>query len=150
MNTTVECQAVRRGRTWVVHVPEHGVYGCGRTLKAVRENTEQGLALVGASVQAAITPVTPELEALRSAEAAYAAALGKAVAALALRRTTLRDMAEATGVPVSRVKAHLAEKAAPAAGGDARDAAPDPNAEVTGPACSEPTGNPVDDHREVK
>jgi hypothetical protein len=91
-----------------VHVPEHGVYGHGRTLKAARENTEQGLALVGVTAEVVIIPVTPELERLRSAEEAYMAALSEAVGALALRRTTPSDIALATGAPAKRVKLLLA------------------------------------------
>ncbi|WP_030237623.1 hypothetical protein [Streptomyces sp. NRRL S-350] len=89
------------------------VYGHGRTLKAARENTEEGLALVGVPAKVTITAVTPELEHLRSAEAAYEAALGEAVAALLPRRATLRAIARATGVPASRVKRILAGRSAP-------------------------------------
>lgn len=111
MSETIECRASRRGRTWVVHVPEYGVYGHGRTLKAARENTEEGLALVGVTGEVTLIPVTPELEKLRSVENAYTAALIEAVAALALRRTALSDIALATGVPTKRVKRLLAEQA---------------------------------------
>jgi predicted RNase H-like HicB family nuclease len=111
VSKTIECKASRRGRTWVVHVPEYGVYGHGRTLKAAHENTTQGLALAGVTAEVTITPLTPELEKLRSAEEAYAVALSDAVAALALRRTTLRDIAVATNVPTTRVKLILAESA---------------------------------------
>ncbi|MFJ3793532.1 hypothetical protein [Kitasatospora sp. NPDC090091] len=123
MSTPLECRAGRRGRTWVVHVPEYGVYGHGRTLKAARESTVQGLSLVGVAAEVRLVPVTPELEALRSAESAYTAALGEAVAALALRRATVRDIALATGASVAQVRRVLAErsqvpKADPAAGPD--------------------------------
>ncbi|MGW3311475.1 hypothetical protein ACWDG9_33385 [Streptomyces sp. NPDC001073] len=111
MSTTITCRANRRGRTWVVHVPEHGVYAHGRTLKATRENTRQGLALVGVTTEVAITPVTPELEKLRSVEDAYMTALSEAVGALALRRTTLSDIASATGTSAKEVKLLLAERA---------------------------------------
>ncbi|MFE1289727.1 hypothetical protein [Streptomyces sp. NPDC058751] len=111
MSEVIECRADRRGRTWVVHVPEYGVYGHGRTLKAARENTEQGLALVGVAAKVTITPVTPELEKLRSAEETYAAALSEAVVSLALRRTALRDIALATRTPTTQVKLLLAENA---------------------------------------
>ncbi|MER8103326.1 hypothetical protein [Kitasatospora sp. NPDC094016] len=111
MTETIECQASRRGRTWTVHVPEHGVYGAGRTLKAARENTEHGLAVIGVTAEVRLVPVTPELEALRAIEAARAKALSKAVVALALRRTTLGDMARATGATTRQVKLILAEQA---------------------------------------
>ncbi|MFD3422467.1 hypothetical protein [Streptomyces decoyicus] len=111
MSETIECQATRRGRTWVVRLPEHGVYGYGRTLKAVAKNTEQGLALVGVTAEVVIIPATPELEKLRSIDDARAAALSEAVAALALRRTALRDIALATGESARRVKLLLAELA---------------------------------------
>lgn len=113
MSETIDCRASRKGRTWVVHVAEYGVYAHGRTLKTVGENTEQGLALVGVSAEVTITPVTPELERLRSVEDARAAALAEAVTALALRRTTLSDIAVATGVPRPQVKAILAGLATP-------------------------------------
>lgn len=111
MSVTIHCRATRHGRTWVVHIPEHRVYGHGRTLKAAHENTRQGLELVGVTVEIMITPMTPELENLRSLEIAYTAALGEAVAVLALRRTTLRDIVLATRVPTTRVKQLLAERA---------------------------------------
>ncbi|WJV49904.1 hypothetical protein [Streptomyces flavofungini] len=108
MNEPIECQAIRRGRVWAVQVPEYGVYGYGRSLKAARENTIKGLALVGGDAEIVITPVTPELEMLRAAEEAYATALKKAVSALALRRATMTDIALATRVPRGRVKQLLA------------------------------------------
>ncbi|WNV82902.1 hypothetical protein [Umezawaea sp. Da 62-37] len=110
MSETIRCLATRRGRTWVVRIPEHGVYGHGRTLKAAHENTRQGLDLVGVTAEIVITAMTPELEKLRSLESAYATALSEAVAALALRRTTLRDIALATRVPTTRVKQLLADR----------------------------------------
>lgn len=110
MSETIECQARLRGGTWVVSVPEHGVYGHGRTLKAARKNTAEGLALVGVTAEVTITPVTPELQKLRSVEHAYTTALAQAVAALALRRTSMSDIALATRVPVKRVKEVLAEQ----------------------------------------
>ncbi|MFD4947000.1 hypothetical protein ACFWNT_31860 [Streptomyces sp. NPDC058409] len=115
MSETIECMASRRGRTWLVHVPEHGVYGSGRTLKATRENTQRGIALVGVTAEVTITPTSPELEALRAADDNRAAALSEAVAALALRRTTLSDIAAATRVPIREVKLLLAEQAQEAA-----------------------------------
>ncbi|WP_370418943.1 hypothetical protein AB8O64_10835 [Streptomyces sp. QH1-20] len=111
MSETIECRAGRRGRTWVVHVPEYGVYGHGRTLKAAHENTTQGLALVGVTAEVRLIPMTPELEKLRIVEDAYTAALIEAVAALALRRTTMSDIALATGVPAKRAKQLLAQQA---------------------------------------
>ncbi|MFJ1742502.1 hypothetical protein ACIOG4_27985 [Streptomyces microflavus] len=104
MSETITCDATRRGRTWVTHVARHGVYGQGRTLKAVRADTEQGLALVGVTAEVEITPTTPELEQLRSAEAARTEALTAAVLALSLRRVSLRDIAAATGETIRQVK----------------------------------------------
>ncbi|MFI9052487.1 hypothetical protein [Streptomyces sp. NPDC053427] len=111
MSETIECRASRRGRTWVVRIPEHGVYGYGRTLKAVGENVKQGLTLIGVTAEVTIIPVTPELEKLRSVQDAYTAALSEAVAALALRRTALRDIALATGATTTQVKLLRAESA---------------------------------------
>ncbi|MGW5928795.1 hypothetical protein ACWF2L_21480 [Streptomyces anulatus] len=108
MSEVIECRATRRGRKWVAHVSEHGVYGSGRSLRLVRASVEGGLALVGVTANVQITPVTPELERLRAAEDAHTAATAEAVKALALRRATLRDIADATGVPVQRVKQLLA------------------------------------------
>ncbi|MEU0691564.1 hypothetical protein [Streptomyces uncialis] len=113
MTEAIECRATRRGRVWVAHVPEHGVFGHGRTLTTVRENIVQGLALVGVNAEVTITADAPELETLRSARAAYKAALAEAVDALALRRAPLRDIAQATETPVPSVKRLLAERAAP-------------------------------------
>lgn len=110
MSETIHCRATRRRQAWVVHIPEHGVYGHGRTLTAAHENTRQGLELIGVTAEIVITPVTPELENLRSSETAYTAALGEAVAALALLRTPLRDIALATRVPTTQVKQLLAER----------------------------------------
>ncbi|MGI5531499.1 hypothetical protein ACQEVX_30220 [Streptomyces syringium] len=106
----IECQARRRGRSWVVSIPEYGVYGHGQTLKAARENVRQGLELVGVTMELKITPVTPELEKLRSAEDVRTAALSEAVAALRLRWTSLTDIALATGAPIKEVKQLLAER----------------------------------------
>ena len=114
MSETIYCQAERRGRTWVVHVPEHGVYGHGRTLKAVHDNTVEGLALIGVTTPITLTPVTPELDTLRDAEAAYAKALNEAVAALALRHTTLGDIARATRAPRAQVKRLRDQELSPA------------------------------------
>ncbi|MGW0665290.1 hypothetical protein [Streptodolium elevatio] len=73
---TIQSWAVRSGRSWVVHVTEHGVYGHGRTLGAARENTEQGLAQVAQVAAVVLTPTTAELQTLRAAEATYQAAAG--------------------------------------------------------------------------
>ncbi|MCG7523972.1 hypothetical protein MHW47_05890 [Streptomyces sp. OfavH-34-F] len=69
------------------------------------------MALVGEAAEVTLIPTTPELEKLRSIEAAHEAALGEAVAALALRRATLRDIATATGASTARVRLLLAEHA---------------------------------------
>lgn len=108
MSANIECTATRRGRDWVVHAPVYGVYGHGRTLKAAHFDIAEGLALLGVTAEVAITPMMPELEALRSAEAAYATALSEAVKALSLRRATLGDIALTVGVPTRRVKLLLA------------------------------------------
>lgn len=79
------------------------MYGHRQTLKALQDNIRQGLALVGVTAEVKITPVSPELERLRSAEAAYETALRKAVTALTAQDNTVRDIAWATGVPVTRV-----------------------------------------------
>ncbi|MFD7860387.1 hypothetical protein ACFV6B_39950 [Streptomyces microflavus] len=108
MSKIIECRASRRGQTWVAHVADHGVYGSGRTLRLVRASVEDGLALAGLTSKVEIVPVTPELERLRAADDARAVALIEAVKALALRRATLRDIAEATGEPMAYVKRLLA------------------------------------------
>lgn len=74
-----------------------------------------GLAAVGVRAEVKIIPVTPELETLRGTKDAHAAAEAEAVKALALRRATLRDIAEATGVPVARVKRILVGRESDAA-----------------------------------
>ncbi|QIS23717.1 hypothetical protein [Nocardia terpenica] len=127
MSESIQCQATRRGRAWVAHIPEHGVYGYGRTLKAVRESIEAGLAHVGVTAEVTVIAVTPELKNLRSAKDAYTAALREAVVALALRSTTRRDIALATEVPTKRVKALLAERSAPPANLDPAAELPAPN-----------------------
>lgn len=128
MSEIIECRAIRRGRTWVAHAIEHGVYGSGRTLRLARASVEEGLALAGLTSEVEIVPVTPELEKLRAADDARTAALIEAVKALALRRATLRDIAEATGEPMAYVKRLLAvgdtASVLPAASGD--DSAQDP------------------------
>jgi hypothetical protein len=87
------------------------VYGHGRTLKAAARNTTEALALVGVTAEVVLLAVTPELEKLRAAEDAYTTALKQAAAALALRRTSLSDIAQAVRAPRSRVKQLLAEQA---------------------------------------
>ena len=106
MSTTIECQARLRSQMWVASIPQHGVYGWGRTLKALRDNLIQGLALTGVTAHVMITPVSPELDRLRRAEAAYKKALTEAVTTLATHGSALRDTAEATGVPVAQVRSH--------------------------------------------
>ncbi|MEU8892957.1 hypothetical protein [Streptomyces sp. NPDC048442] len=101
----IECQATRHDGAWVAAVSPHGVYGHGTTLRALHNNLFQGLALIGVSIEIALIPVSPELERLRSAEAAYEAALSAAVKALAARGGTSRDIADATGVTSTRVAA---------------------------------------------
>lgn len=113
MSDSIECRAYRRGRAWVAHVPEHGVYGYGRTLKAVRDSIADGLAHADVTAQVTVVAVTPELENLRSVEDTYTTALRAAVAALALHSTTPGDIALATGAPTKRVKALLADHSVP-------------------------------------
>lgn len=110
MSPGIECQATRRGRSWVAYIPEHGLYGHGRTLKAVRDNLAEGLAFLGVSMPITLIPVTPELQLLRAADQARDAALQEAVAALAMRRATLGDIAEATGARTKRIRALLAQR----------------------------------------
>lgn len=105
MSEIIVCEARRRGRAWVASVPEHGVYGHGRTLKRVHEDIVAGLALAGVlAARVKVVPAGPELAALRSAREAYESALEDAVAQLAVSRASLRDMAVATGVNVPQVK----------------------------------------------
>lgn len=111
MSETVEGQTHRRGRTWVTHLAEHGVYAHGRTLRATEANAVEGLELVGVRAEVTLISVTPELEALRAADDAREQALRAAVHALALRRTTRRDIALATRAPAWQVKQILSEQA---------------------------------------
>ncbi|MEU2231220.1 hypothetical protein [Streptomyces vietnamensis] len=104
----IECRAIRRGRGWTVHSAEHSVYGHGSTLKRARASVEQGLAHIGITTEVTLIPVSPELDMLRAADKARAAALVEAVKALALRRATMGDIAAATGTPRSQVKKILA------------------------------------------
>ncbi|MFJ9900519.1 hypothetical protein ACIQPR_45050 [Streptomyces sp. NPDC091280] len=93
MSETIQGEAHRRGRTWMTHLAKHGVYAHGRTLRATEANAAQALELVGVSTKVTLIPVTPELETLRAADDAREQALRAAVHALALRRTTRRDIA---------------------------------------------------------
>ncbi|MCP2320226.1 hypothetical protein APR12_005607 [Nocardia amikacinitolerans] len=115
MSERIECRAYRRDGAWVARVPEHGVYGYGRTLKAVGDSISDGLAHIGVTAQVTVIAVTPELENLRAVQDTYTTALRAAVTALALRSTTLGDIAQATGAPTTRVKALLADRSAPPA-----------------------------------
>ncbi|MFD3970131.1 hypothetical protein [Streptomyces cyaneofuscatus] len=108
MSEVIKCRTTRRGRTWVAHAAEHGVYGSGTSLRLARASVEEGLALAGLTGEVELVPVTPELERLRAADNARTAALIEAVKALALRRATLRDIAEATSEPMAYVKRLLA------------------------------------------
>ncbi|MDE1672020.1 hypothetical protein [Nocardia gipuzkoensis] len=109
MTESIEARATRRGRMWVAHVSEHGVYGCGQTLKAVRESIVDRLAHIGVTAEVTVIAVTPELENLRSVQHTYSTALREAVAALARASTSLGDIALATGAPTKQVKLLLAE-----------------------------------------
>ncbi|MFE7115569.1 hypothetical protein ACFU99_09120 [Streptomyces sp. NPDC057654] len=101
----IESRATRHADTWVASVPQHGVYGHGRTLRALHSNLAQGLALVGVTTEITLVPISPELERLRRAEAAYEAALADAVTTLTAHGGTPRDIADATGVTTARVAA---------------------------------------------
>lgn len=68
-------QAHRRGRAWVTHLAEHGVYAHGRTLRATEANAVEGLELAGVRAEVTLTPVTPELEMFRAADDAREQAL---------------------------------------------------------------------------
>ncbi len=134
---SIQCQAYRRGRTWVASVPEYGAYGHGRTLKLTHDNITQALALLEITAEVTLVPVTPELEKLRAVEDLYTAALRHTVAALTLRRVSMRDIATATGVPVKQVQELLAELAATPRG-TSSDLEPDePAAEPVTPATPE-------------
>ncbi|WP_433855175.1 hypothetical protein [Streptomyces kronopolitis] len=110
MSEIIMGQAHRRGRTWVTHLAEHGVYADGRTLRATEANAVEGLELVGVRAEVTVTPVTPELETLRAADDAREQALRAAVHSLALRRTTRHDIALAARAPAWLVKQILAEQ----------------------------------------
>ncbi|SEP54558.1 hypothetical protein [Amycolatopsis saalfeldensis] len=105
MSKTFPCQASRHGEWWVANIPQHAVYGYGRTLKALHDNITQGLSLVDVTAEVTITPTSPELDRLRRTEAAYEAALVDAATTLAAGGSTVRDIADATRVPIARIKA---------------------------------------------
>jgi hypothetical protein len=112
MSNTIRCVAQRRGRMWIAAVPEFGVYGHGRTLKVLHDNLAGALALAGVPFdRVEIVPTTPELEVLREKRAAYEEAVAEAVAHMAVRRASLRDMAQAVGMTVPAVKRVLAARA---------------------------------------
>jgi hypothetical protein len=113
VSTTIECRARQHSEMWVASIPQHRVYGCGRTLRALHDNLIHGLALIGVTAHVTITPVSPELDRLRRAEAAYETALTEAVTTLATHGSTVRDAAEATGVPIARVTALQARPPTP-------------------------------------
>lgn len=108
MRKSVKCSVTRSGRVWVAHVPKHDVFGQGATLRAVSTSVEQGLRLLGVAAEVTVTPVTPELEKLRSIERSRAAALREAVRGLARLEVGVGDIAQATGLPIGQVKALLA------------------------------------------
>ncbi|MFJ5142953.1 hypothetical protein [Streptomyces sp. NPDC088707] len=109
MSDSIRATALRLGREWVVQVPEHGVYSHGTTLKRARASVAEGLALVGVTAEVTLIAESPELERLRAADAARMEALTVAVSAFLLRRTSLSDIALATGEPVRVVKSIIAE-----------------------------------------
>lgn len=113
MSTNLECRAHRHSEMWVASIPQHRVYGWGRTLRALHDDLIQGLALVGVTAQVTIIPVSPELDRLRRAEATYETALADAVTALTTQGSTARDTAASTGVPITRVTALQARPPAP-------------------------------------
>ncbi|MER5883077.1 hypothetical protein ABT160_04540 [Streptomyces sp. NPDC001941] len=104
MIEVVECEAARRGNIWIAHLTQHGVFGCGRTLRATRRSVEEGLALLGIAADVELTPTSPELVTLRDAEAQYARALQAAVERLSRQGATLGDTSKATRLSVKRVK----------------------------------------------
>jgi hypothetical protein len=112
---TIECRASRNSEMWVACIPEHGVYGYGRTLRALQDNLTQGLALAGVTTAITITPVSPELLRLRRAKDAYETALADAVTTLTAHGSTARDVAEAAGEPIARVTALRNKPKAPRA-----------------------------------
>ncbi len=141
MSTSIQCRATRHGKHWVTHIPEHGMYGHGRTLKSLRHNVIDGLAYIGVTAQVTVIAVTPELEILRSIEEIHASALAEAVDALALRSATPADIAHATRTSPAGVRALLADRSAPEA---SQDSAPPPDQPATdtefAPAPPVPTG----------
>jgi len=133
MSETVTGEAYRRARTWMVSIPEHGVYGHGRTLKAAAESTAAGLELAGVDARVELVATTTELVVMRAARAAYEEALEIAVVQLALRRTTLKDMATATGLKIAQVRRIL----------EARAAREDESAELSEETGTAPAADPV-------
>ncbi|WP_216916189.1 hypothetical protein [Nocardia noduli] len=111
MSEAVECLAQRRGRAWVGRVAAYGVYGHGPTLKALRVDIAAGLAHLDVTAPVTLVVETPELAHLRSVANDYTTALRAAVTTLALRSMPPADIALATGAPITRVKALLAERA---------------------------------------
>lgn len=97
--------ATRHGDMWVGRISQHGVYGYGRTLRALHNHLTQGLALIDVTTNVKIIPAVPGLDRLRRAEAAYEAALSDTVTTLTALGSTTRDIAEATGVPIARITA---------------------------------------------
>lgn len=110
MSRPISCEARQDGEDWLACVPKHGVYGRGRTLKALQDDLTQGLALIGVTAKVTLTPVSPELQRLRAAKASYESALGRAIVALAAGQATVADTARATGVTLVRVNAILAKR----------------------------------------
>jgi hypothetical protein len=101
----IEARASRTGGMWVASIPQHGVYGHGRTLRELRGDLTQGLALAGVTTAIRVAPVSPELLRLRRAKDAYDAALADAVTTLTADGSPARDVAEATEVPIAQVTA---------------------------------------------
>jgi hypothetical protein len=113
VSKTFQCRASQHDGMWVANIPQHAVYGYGRTLKALHDNITQGLALVDVTGDVRIIPTSAELDRLRRAEAAYEAALADAATTLTSGGGTVRDVATATRVPAARIKALQAKPMAP-------------------------------------
>ncbi|MFJ9420734.1 hypothetical protein [Streptomyces sp. NPDC101249] len=107
MSATVQGFARRQRLTWVVKVPEHGVYGHGSTLSKARESTELGLEAAGVSAAVVLVPASPGLEELNAAREAYSEALRRVVGDLAAERATVGDIATVTGESTAVVKSFL-------------------------------------------
>lgn len=132
----IECRAVRRGRGWAVHAAEYGVYGHGSTLKRAGASVEKGLALIGITAEVRLVAVSPELEELRAADDARAAALVEAVKALSLRRAAMGDIAIATCTPRSKIKAILASLKAASPPDSTAAGSPEPEPEPADDECT--------------